>query len=387
MANKHTSWFSFQAAIGQDDPEILIYDYIGSFGVTAKDFDAELKKLGAVTRMTVRINSPGGETPTAASIYNMMARYKDRNKTHVTVIIDGIAASSASWLAMLGDEIIMPDNSLMMIHNPSGLAYGDSEGMRRTADVLDKVKQGMVTAYASKSGKPREEVEALMTAETWYDAYEAVEAGFADKVEGEILMAAALDGIAGLDVTKFKNPPAALVAEALTASESSGVGTGQQEETPMTAKPAPANETPEQMEARLRAAITAELAAKPPVVAPVVAVAETAEQMEARLRTSITAENAAKAKTEQSIRAVCAQYGHNDKADAFITEGKSLEDVIVALVALPASKTQRQPTTAALNPHRQQPVEGQQTDGLVVPELNVTAIWAKWNAPKKAPRK
>lgn len=362
------SWFSFVAAMGHDDPEILIYDFIGAYGVTAKDFDTELKALGVVSRLTLRINSPGGETPTAASIYNMMSRYKEKNKTHITVYVDGIAASSGSWLAMLGDTVIMPDNALMMIHDPSGGAYGTSAEMRRLAGALDKVKQGMVTAYAAKSGKSREDVEAIMTAETWYDADEAVEAGFADEVEGH------LDHpVAVADLSMFRNPPVALTGGAHTEAHLSD-----SKEVPVTT-PKDNAETPAQVEARIRAAVESEFNAKQALKTTVVTepVAETTQQVEARIR--------AEYQLKEDITAACADKGVPDKAAEYIKAGKTLSEVNAALRALPAPKANgRQSTTAQLNAHSQSPL-GQDSGAELQPvKLDPAAIWAKWNGtPKK----
>jgi ATP-dependent Clp protease protease subunit len=187
--------------------ELLIYNEITSHGgVSAKDIDTQLKAMGSLQSLTVRINSPGGEVPQAASIYNMLERLK-AGGTRIVVWVDGLAASAASWIAMVGDEIIMPENALMMIHNPAGLVVGDAGEMRDLASVLDKVKQSMVVAYAKKSRKPPFEVEAIMDAETWYTADEAVAAGFADRVEQPVRIAASFD--AG----KFARHPPATISD------------------------------------------------------------------------------------------------------------------------------------------------------------------------------
>jgi ATP-dependent protease ClpP protease subunit len=195
-------WFTAKSS-GAGTGEILIFDEIRSDGgVSAKDFDAQLKALGRMRLLTLRINSPGGDVPQAAAIVNMLERLK-ANGTFVSVRIEGVAASAASWIAMVGHEVIMPENTLMMIHSPSSLVVGNATDMRDIASVLDKVRDAMVGAYVAKSRKSRAEVEAIMEAETWFSASEAVAAGFADRVEQPIAIAAVHD------LTKFKQPPKA----------------------------------------------------------------------------------------------------------------------------------------------------------------------------------
>lgn len=129
-------------------------------------------------RVTVWINSPGGDCVAAAQIYNMLKDYKDS----VTVKIDGIAASAASVIAMAGDEVLMSPVSMMMIHNPATMAFGDSEEMQKAIEMLSGVKDSIINAYRLKTGLSRAHLSRLMDAETWMDANKAVELGFADDI-------------------------------------------------------------------------------------------------------------------------------------------------------------------------------------------------------------
>lgn len=182
---------------GDATPELLIYDDIGdgffSEGVTAKNFANDLKALGDVDSIDVRINSVGGSVIDGHGIYSQLAKHK----ATVNVHIDGFALSAASYIAMAGDTITIADNGLMMIHNPAGIAFGEAKDMRKTADVLDKMRDSIVAIYAKRTGKDKEELNKLMDAETWMTASEAVEAGFADKVGDavEITNAADITGI------------------------------------------------------------------------------------------------------------------------------------------------------------------------------------------------
>jgi ATP-dependent Clp protease protease subunit len=128
--------------------------------------------------ITVWINSPGGDCVAAAQIYNMLANYKG----NVTVKIDGIAASAASVIAMAGQTVLMSPVSMMMIHNPATVAFGDHIEMEKAIEMLDGVKDSIINAYSLKTGMSRAKLSRLMDAETWMDATKAVELGFADGI-------------------------------------------------------------------------------------------------------------------------------------------------------------------------------------------------------------
>lgn len=128
--------------------------------------------------ITVWINSPGGDCVAAAQIYNMLTDYKG----NVTVKIDGIAASAASVIAMAGSRVLVSPVSMMMIHNPATIAWGDSAEMQKAIAMLDEVKESIINAYEIKTGLDRKKLSKLMDAETWMDANSAVEYGFADEI-------------------------------------------------------------------------------------------------------------------------------------------------------------------------------------------------------------
>lgn len=140
--------------------------------------------------ITVWINSPGGDCIAAAQIYNMLMEYKG----NVTVKIDGIAASAASVIAMAGTKVLVSPVSMLMIHNPMTVAYGDSAEMQKAIEMLGSVKDSILNAYEIKTGLSRTKLAHLMDAETWMDANKAIELGFADEmmqraaVAGEIPM-------------------------------------------------------------------------------------------------------------------------------------------------------------------------------------------------------
>lgn len=128
--------------------------------------------------ITVWINSPGGDVFAAAQIYNLLMDYKG----HVTVKIDGLAASAASVIAMAGTEVLMSPVAMMMIHNPMTVAIGDSQEMQRAIEMLAEVKESIINAYELKSGLSRSKLSRLMDAESWFNAKKAIELGFADQI-------------------------------------------------------------------------------------------------------------------------------------------------------------------------------------------------------------
>ena len=196
------SWYTIRARAS--GTEVLIYDEIGAYGVTAKGFLAELGALPDDAAIDLRLNSPGGSVFDAVAIYNALKRHEGE----ITVWIDGIAASAASYIAMAGDTIIMPENAFLMIHDPSGLVMGTAEDMRSTAEALDKVKGSLIQGYAAKSGKADEEIAALMADETWLDTKDALALGFIDRIAEPVKLAASFD------VARFRNAPPEVVEAA-----------------------------------------------------------------------------------------------------------------------------------------------------------------------------
>jgi len=144
--------------------------------VTPELFKEELN--AGTGNITVWINSPGGDCIAAAQIYNMLMDYKG----DVTVKIDGIAASAASVIAMAGTKVLMSPVSMMMIHNPATIAFGDKTEINKAIEMLDAVKDSIMNAYEIKTGMSRAKISHLMDAETWMDAHKAMELGFADEI-------------------------------------------------------------------------------------------------------------------------------------------------------------------------------------------------------------
>lgn len=127
----------------------------------------------------VRINSPGGSALEGIAIYNALKAHPGR----VTIQVDALAASAASIIAMAGDEIVMRTGSMMMIHDPAMLTYGSADQHLEAAELLEKHADGLIDVYAERTGKPSAEIRAIMAAESWYTAEEAVAAGFATRID------------------------------------------------------------------------------------------------------------------------------------------------------------------------------------------------------------
>jgi ATP-dependent protease ClpP protease subunit len=193
--------------------EIYLYGVIGqtffSDGVSATQFKDDLKALGPVTSLDVRINSEGGDVFEGRTMYSLLAEHKASK----TVYVDGLAASAASLIAMAGDEIRMGDGTFMMIHNPWGMSVGDANEMRRTADLLDSVGKTLVDTYAARTKNTPADVKQWMDAETWMSAQEAVDKGFADSVTEPVRVAAAIRR-----PQAFKHLPAALQPNRIAAN-------------------------------------------------------------------------------------------------------------------------------------------------------------------------
>ena len=197
------SWYSIKAK-ANDTAEISIYDEIGYWGITAKSFSKDLKALGNnLKQINLHIHSPGGDVFDGIAIYNLLKNHP----ANVTVYIDGLAASMASVIAMAGNEVIMPENAMMMIHKPWGIQGGDAEDMRKYADLLDKVENTLIPAYANKTGKTPEELAEMLSAETWLNGKECVEQGFADKLAEPLV---AMASIKSRKLEDFENMPKAM---------------------------------------------------------------------------------------------------------------------------------------------------------------------------------
>ena len=188
---KKTDWLYYApAASAGETATIQIFDQIGEdwfggSGLSGKQFSDVLNEVGNGP-LLVEINSPGGNVWDGLSIYNQLRG----RRAPVTTRVVGIAASIASIIALAGDKVEMADAALMMIHDPSGMASGTSEDMRKMADALDQHAEVLVSVYAKKTGRSPESIRAAMKAETWFTTAEAIQFGLVDKPIKQLAMAA-----------------------------------------------------------------------------------------------------------------------------------------------------------------------------------------------------
>lgn len=184
------NWFEMRAS-DKGVGEILIYDEIGpSFWgeatVTAKDFDRSLKALGDIKEIFLRVNSPGGVVYDAVAIFNTLKNHGARIKARV----DGIAASAASLIVMAADEIVMPENAFLLIHEPRTVAWGTASSLLSAAADLETMTKTFASTYASRAKMSEADVVALMAEDRLMSAEEAVSLGLADKTDKPVKMAA-----------------------------------------------------------------------------------------------------------------------------------------------------------------------------------------------------
>lgn len=169
-----------------EDASIYFYDVIGGWDQpTTEEIVRGVRSLAAKT-IHLRINSPGGMVFEATAIKTALEQHPARVVSHV----DGIAASAASTLMLAGDEIEIAPGGFVMIHNPASLAWGDAGEMRRCADMLDAIRDSIASQYAARTGIAIDEIAAMMAAETWLSAEDAIEKKFVDRVAARAPQAA-----------------------------------------------------------------------------------------------------------------------------------------------------------------------------------------------------
>lgn len=332
-------WFRVENAA--NDPstvDIHIIDFIGGWvddwmnrffdeemSTTARSFVEKLAALDdGVKTIRVHINSPGGDVFAALNIANALRDQQAKGRT-VETIIDGLAASAASIIAMAGSTVRMADNALLMIHNPWTRAVGEAKDLRQVADELDKIRGAIVATYQWHSDLDAAAIEALMDAETWLDAEEAVAQGFAtERVEG-LKAAATIDPRAGraLNVPeRFRDRVAAYLRTEEPTPEPAPAPAAAPDPAP---DPAPAVEV-----LRLcREAGCLDLAEE------LVTAALPLEQVQAKV-SQARAEREAASRREQEIRSACALAKCPELADGYVRGGMSVADVKAHLTVITA---------------------------------------------------
>jgi ATP-dependent protease ClpP protease subunit len=180
-ADGQQGWYSIKN-LSEAEAEVMIYDYIGFGGVSPDAFIRDLADIKA-PKISIRVNSPGGDVFDGFAIFNAIRRHK----AEMIAYVDGIAASAASFLIMAADEVVMSPHAQLMIHDAHGLALGPADEMRKMADILDKASDNIASVYADRAGGTVEEWRERMKAESWLTDHEAVALKLADRVDGEEL--------------------------------------------------------------------------------------------------------------------------------------------------------------------------------------------------------
>lgn len=275
------NWYAITPKPAHGKTEISIFDEIGMHGVSAKSFINDLNRIPEDHTISLRIHSPGGEVFDGNAIFNALSR----RTADVIVQIEGICASMATVISLAGHHVKMAANGFYMIHNPWGVAMGDSSELRDQAELLDKIRQNMVGAYVAKSGKSAEQISEWMDAETWFTAEEALEAGFIDEITDALAIAASANRFSRL--ARFRHAPRSLLTPSIHNMENETV-----------------TETPEQPEVveTPEASIVSE---STPADQPAVEVVETpaAEEVVEEIPAEPVAEPQAKASAADSILA------------------------------------------------------------------------------------
>jgi ATP-dependent protease ClpP protease subunit len=196
-------------ARGAQRAEIYVYGVIGGDwfgdGATASQFAKDLKAVGNVSDIDLHIDSEGGSVQDAQAMYTLLVAHAAKITTH----IDGWACSAASFLAMAGEEIIIGEGGMFMIHNAQMVAWGEAEDFDRAAALLRTTNQTILQKYVDRTGLAADKVKAWMDAETWWTGKEAVDAGFCDKVVSNLKIAAVAARDGKRDVSRFTNVPLA----------------------------------------------------------------------------------------------------------------------------------------------------------------------------------
>lgn len=195
----------------KNEAAIYLYEEIGYWGVNAKDFTSQLSTITAET-IHLHINSPGGDVFDGLAMANALRKHPANVVTHV----DALAASIASVIALAGDRIEMADNAFFMVHHPWTIMMGNAKNFREQADLLDKIGDSIVSEYMKATGEGKDTVVKWMDEETWFNAEEAMDAGFIDAIDTDVNEDAADEVAARYDLSIFRHAPAALVTRERT---------------------------------------------------------------------------------------------------------------------------------------------------------------------------
>ena len=194
--------------------EIFLYDEIGPAWWGLIDETTVINALEPMkgSRVTVRINTPGGSVDSGVAIYNALKRHPGG----VDTVVDALAASMGSYIFLAGENRVIAKNARLMVHQPWTIAFGNAKELRKTADILDKYSTSLVDDYANALALSVEETNAILEEETWYTAQEAVDAGLAMSIGLEVVTDPPI-----IPEGRFKNTPTAILTTAKAGTRNS----------------------------------------------------------------------------------------------------------------------------------------------------------------------
>lgn len=205
LALRKSNKLAFKASAAEGELQLEMYGPIGADffgdGITAQSVSDAIANAGVHNSITLRLNSPGGDLFEGVAIYNLLKA----NGKPVNVVVDGMAASAASLIAMAGDKVTMGTGTMMMLHRALAMCAGFSDDFRKMADTLDTVSASAADLYVAKTGLKKDDILSMMQAETWLSAQDCVDKGFANAISTDEAQMSN-----EFDLSIFKNVPAAL---------------------------------------------------------------------------------------------------------------------------------------------------------------------------------
>ena len=296
-------------------------------GFTYDDVLLALAQIDADSELVVRINSGGGYATEGAAIHALFSS----RAGETTVIVDGVAASAASLITMAGETVEMTNGSIMMIHDPSSITFGNSADHQKSVEMLEALATSYSRVYAAKSGKTAEECREIMKAETWLTPEQAIEAGFADAANDNDAQA-----VAAFDYRAYAQAPEPLRAVASANKWNLAQAVASTSRTsPQASAPAPTGQNKE---------------------TPIMTDKNQADKTAAELETATAnaASEAVKADRErrQTIMALEEAKGREALAETLYMTDLSIDDVKAALAAAPTATTEPQPSQEGYDKQR-----------------------------------
>lgn len=303
--------------------ELILFGTVGNGlfeeGFTAMDVVTALAEHGRSKDITVRVNSGGGIATEGLAIFNALESHRGK----VTVVIESIAASAASIIAMAGEEVVMKTGAVMMVHDPAAFTMGNSSDHAKSIEALETLAAAMADIYAEKTGRKVDDVRTEMKAETWMTAQEAVDKGYADTIQKQ---RGRSKEPTAFDYRLYQHAPERMVALA----EARGWNSRNEADTA-------ANSETTEIDMTEAEKAAAEKAAADKIVADKAA-ADAQAKAEAEAKTAADAQSDARAKTEREratqIVAACAIAGASAKASEFIASDKQVGQVLAELQTL-----------------------------------------------------